>query len=445
MARRIAIAMLTGAVLLAEAPQASATARATDEYVRVKGTRFMLKGAPYYFVGANFWYGANLGIEKDEASNRRLERELDRLRALGVTNLRVMAATEGPDSEPWRISPAIQPEAGIYRDDLLRGLDRLLVEMHKRGMRAVVCLNNFWPWSGGMAQYLAWSGAGSIPYPPPQAGGSWDDYSLYTQQFYSTPTAVATANHFIETIIRRVNYYTGRHYSEDPTIMAWQLANEPRGVRNTHAFNAWIDKTAALIKRLDKNHLVTTGSEGETPWPASAGNDFVLNHSSTFIDYATAHVWVENWGIYDPKAAERTYDKAVEFMRHYLAEHMAKAEKLKKPLVLEEFGIARDERSYSHFAKTSYRDRYYREVFNAVYESARAGSALAGSNFWAWGGEGKPREAGGLWRTGDPFIGDPPHEQQGWYSIYAEDRSTHAVISEFAAKMNNVSINGLRP
>ena len=53
-------------------------------------------------------------------------------------------------------------------------------------MRAVVCLGNFWPWSGGMSQYLSWNGAGAIPYPPPAASGSWDVYQSYTEKFYST-------------------------------------------------------------------------------------------------------------------------------------------------------------------------------------------------------------------------------------------------------------------
>ena len=37
--------------------------------------------------------------------------------------------------------------------------------MGKRGMKAVVALNNFWEWSGGFEQYLEWAGAESTdPY-----------------------------------------------------------------------------------------------------------------------------------------------------------------------------------------------------------------------------------------------------------------------------------------
>ena len=40
---------------------------------------------------------------------------------------------------------------------------------------------------------------------------------------------------------------------------------------------------------------------------------------------------------------------------------------------------------------------------------------------WAWGGEGRPRSPGGYWAAGDDVIGDPPHEPQGWYSVFDAD------------------------
>ncbi|MFO1469586.1 MAG: hypothetical protein U1F27_00940 [Turneriella sp.] len=39
------------------------------------------------------------------------------------------------------------------------------------------------------------------------------------------------------------------------------------------------------------------------------------------------------------------------------------------------------------------------------------------------------------WRPGDPFIGDPPHEVQGWYSVFASDRTTLSVIAEYARQL----------
>jgi mannan endo-1,4-beta-mannosidase len=407
-------------------------------FVRVKDGHFERGGARYAYLGANFWYGMNLGAEGAAGDRARLVRELDRLNALGVTNLRIMAATEGPDSEPWRIAPAVQPAAGVYREDLLRGLDYLLDQMRARGMTAVVCLSNFWPWSGGMAQYLKWAGESSIPYPPPAEGGSWQTYSEYTAKFYSNERAVTTYLAFVRAVVTRVNAYSGVPYAEDPAIMSWQLANEPRGVGNTGAFNKWIERTAGFIKSLDRNHLVTTGSEGETPWPFFSGMDFVKNHSYDSIDYATAHIWAQNWGWFEPENAARTYAGAVKKMKEYFQDHLEKAARLGKPLVVEEFGLGRDLGSHDPSAPTSHRDSYYKEVFGQVLAAAQAGKPAAGVNFWAWSGEGLPLAPfGGYWKPGMPFTGDPPHETQGWYGVYAADRSTLEVIAEYARLLSN--------
>lgn len=393
------------------------------------------KERPQLFLGANLWYGMNLGSEGGGGGGggdrARLMRELDRLQGLGVTNLRVLAAGEGPDSEPWRIAPALQPSPGVYRQDVLGGLEFLLREMEKRGMQAVVYLNNFWPWSGGMAQYLSWAGAGPIPYPPPQPGGDWIAYQRYASKFYSDETAASLARAALARIVTR--------FARDPAILAWQLANEPRGRNNAAALGRWIEATAGFIKELDPAHLVTTGSEGDTPWHELDGLDFVANHSYKNIDYATAHIWAESWNWYDPKRAAETFDTAVTRMKAYLWDHIEKAKRLGKPLVIEEFGLARDDRSFDPASPTTYRDRYYAAVFGEILRAVKAGAPVAGVNFWAWAGEGRPRKPyGGFWKAGDPFTGDPPHEPQGWNGVYESDASTLKVISKFAREIGKL-------
>ncbi len=416
-----------------------AQAQIPKDFVKIDGTHFTLNGARYYFLGANYWYGMNLGSRKDPSTRARLLRELDKLQNLGITNLRILASTEGPESEPWRIIPVLQPKPKVYDSQILEGLDFLLAELKKRKMLAVVCLNNFWPWSGGMSQYLVWSGAAAIPYPPPQPGGSWSTYQSYTQNFYSNPKAVTLANEFVKMLLNRMNSVNKIRYKEDSTIMAWELANEPRGVRNTEAFNQWIESTSELIKSIDKNHLVTTGVEGETTWPSFNGMNFLKNHSYLNIDYTTIHIWAQNWSWYDPKNPQKTFPEAIEKMKNYFQEHVEKAKRLGKPLVVEEFGLARDGESYDPESTTFYRDQYYKVVFEEVYQSALTASPVSGVNFWAWAGEGRPEKPyGGYWKKGSTFIGDPPHERQGWYSVYSKDQSTIEVIQNYIKKISNV-------
>lgn len=424
-------------LLVAVASLVASCSEQKTEFVRVERTLFWIGDKPYHFLGTNFWYGINLASKGAGGDRERLKRELDDLQSMGVTNLRIVAGSEGPDSEPYRMVPALQTSPGVYNEDVLDGLDYLLAEMGNRNMRAVVCLTNFWNWSGGMGQYIVWSGrADSIPYPPPHPGGDWGRYQEFTAQFYSNPQAVGMLNDHITFIVGRKNNYTQQLYVDDPTIMSWQLCNEPRGINNQDDYRKWIESTSALIKELDKNHLVTTGSEGKTSSPYS-GTDPLKDHRFASIDYMTLHVWVQNWGIYNPALPDSSYEPSVFYALQYLDDHDKIARELGKPMVLEEFGISRDANSHDPGSSTTIRDQYYREVFSGVLAlSSNPQSPMAGSNFWAWAGEGRPAEPEAIWKAGDNFIGDPPHEAQGWYSVYDKDSTTIAVIREFAAKMN---------
>jgi mannan endo-1,4-beta-mannosidase len=409
------------------------------DFVSVKNNHFEINGHPYYYLGTNFWYGANLGGKREGGDIDRLIRELDRLRAMGITNLRIMGGSEGPDTEPYRMTPSLQFEPHMYNNNVFDGLDMLLDEMKKRNMRAVVCLNNFWNWSGGMAQYLVWAGAAdSIPYPPPHPGGDWGKFQDFVSQFYSNKKAVALFNDHVEFVLNRENSISGVRYKNDPTIMAWELANEPRGVKNVDAFLMWINNTAELIKKVDHNHLVTTGSEGKTSSPTS-GTDLAKDHASKNIDYATIHIWVQNWNIYDPQRADETYDSAVQYALDYIDDQARIAKEINKPLVLEEFGLSRDFDSHVPGSPVTVRDRYYTRIFDEIYKRASSDSGvISGVNFWAWGGEGRPAKPEGMWKPLDNFIGDPPHEAQGWYSVYDIDTTTNNIIKQYTEKMNSI-------
>jgi mannan endo-1,4-beta-mannosidase len=416
------------------APDQPVDADGRPEFVSVDGTRFLLDGLPYHFAGANVWYGMNLASTGPGGDRQRLDRELDLLRDLGITNLRVMAGSEGPDREPWRVVPALQTAPGVYDPQLLDGLDYLLAAAARRDLRLVLCLNNFWSWSGGMAQYVAWDCAESIPYPVGPEG-DWDAYQQFAARFYSSPGACSAFRRHITTMVQRVNSLTGIAYRDDPVIMAWELANEPRGMGNAEAFNAWIDETAAFIKSIDPNHLVTTGCEGYTPLPVANGLDFVANHDGPDIDYATVHIWPQNWGWYDPAQEEATHPGAVSQAVDYLQQHHRLARHLDKPLVLEEFGLARDKGSFDPASTTLHRDAFFTTMCGAVRASLMSGGPLAGANFWAWAGEGLPPRPGEHWQAGDPWTGDPPHESQGWYGVYHNDRSTLAALNTKAEEV----------
>ena len=418
----------------------SVPAAAGDGFVSASSAGFVLDGRPYHYIGANFWYAMNLGVDGPGGDRKRLARELDRLKALGVDNLRIVGISEGPDGAPWRMAPAAQNKPGELDETVMRGLDYALAEMGKRGQKAVIILNNFWPWSGGMAQYLAWDHRGPIPYPPPEPGGNWDRYQKFTAGFYDDAAATAWSRRAIKALVGRRNTVTKRPYAQDPAIMAWELANEPRGIDQADAMNKWIDETSRLIKSIDPRHLVTTGSEGDTTFPKENGMDFTRNHSFAGIDYATIHIWAQNWDWYDPARSTETYTSALGKMREYMRSHAERARAMGKPLVVEEFGLARDSGTYDPKAGTSIKDDYYSALFEEAYKLAAAGAPVAGVNFWAWAGEGRARQPGTPWKAGDSWIGDPPHEMQGWYSVYDADAGTKAVIERWAKRFSALGL-----
>ena len=409
-----------------------------QDFIKVKGTQFEVGEKPYYFIGANFWAGMNLGSLGKNGNRERLLRELDKMQSIGINNVRIMALTEGPDTEPYRIIPS-NNNKGILNEDLLVGLDFLLNEMKKRNMYAVVCLSNFWPWSGGFAQYQKWArDIANIDYPMDTTKAQdWDLYMKNTAKFYSSPKAIDLYKTSIAKIINRQNTITNIDYKSDATIMSWELCNEPRGMNNVKDYLTWIETSAAYIKQLDGNHLVTVGSEGLDEYAATNGTPFIATHSSKNIDYTCVHLWVQNWGWYNAKNHQATYDSALKKATNYLANHIALAQQLNKPFVLEEFGIGRDNASYDVNSSVKVRDNYYEFIFNEIYQYAKQHKA-AGANFWAWAGEGKPRKSACWWKAGDDFTGDPPHELQGWYSVYDKDISTQKVIEKFAGLMKKM-------
>ncbi|MDP9036930.1 MAG: cellulase family glycosylhydrolase [Myxococcota bacterium] len=386
-------------------------------FITRKGLTFDDGGKRYVFVGTNFWPGMNLGVAS-VGDPARLVRELDRLKMLGITNVRLLASSQGPDTEPYRVMPALVTQPGTYNEEVFRGLDRLLDELAKRGMRAVMVLNNYWEWSGGMAQYVSWANKSKIPYRL-APGGNYATFVMYVDGFYGCSACQTEYRANVAAIVHRVNTLNGRMYRDDPVIFSWQLANEPRDYPPN-----WINDTAQYVKSIDPNHLVSVGSEGT--WAA----DFVTTHQSPFVDYTTCHIWVENWGKYDPNDASGTsLASATAFATGYLRANEMAARQLGKPLVLEEFGLARDGWSaggkFDPAATVTHRDAYYQSLYEVVIASLGSGQgALAGDSFWAWGGEARPPSR---------WAGDPPHETSGWYSVYDADRSTTALIASHAS------------
>lgn len=411
---------------------------AQTPFVRVEGKRFFNDRRPYYFIGTNYWYGSLLGLEKDRRRGvERLCRELDFLKANGVNNLRLMAGAEGAGliNGVERVGPPLQPEQGKFDEKILEGLDLVLYEMGNRDMKAVIFLSNNWEWSGGFQQYLIWNGL--VEEDRKTRRLEWDELRDVVSRFYGCGPCKKAYYEQVKFIIGRTNKYTKKRYADDPAIMAWELANEPRPMRPAanEAYKKWVAEAAALIKSMDKNHLVTLGHEGRI------GTEdmklFEEIHSDPNVDYLTIHIWAKNWRWFEGEKLAEGFPLVLEKAEAYIKEHTAVAEKLEKPLVIEEFGLPRDGHSFDPASTTKFRDEYFARIFSFLAASARSGGPLAGANFWAFGGRARPVKDQVFWKKGDEYMGDPPMEEQGLNTVFDSDKTTWTVIKKYAEKMKN--------
>ena len=217
-------------------------------------------------------------------------------------------------------------------------------------MKAVIYLANFWEWSGGIMTYLYWTNGGHYinmndPAHP------WPEFPDMSSEFYGNPPAVA----MLTTMSARwsadatASPASLRRRSGDPVVAARQRTAAWRqrrgGSRHMPAYLDWIDGTARLIKSIDPNHMVSTGSEGTQGCIESDQCAFDA-HASPDIDYMTAHIWPQNWSWADPKDLAGTWPTVERNTRAYFARQVAIARRLGKPLVVEEFGFPRDDGSF---------------------------------------------------------------------------------------------------
>lgn len=402
-------------------------------FIKAKGNQFIKNNQSYHFIGTNFWYGAHLAA-KQSGDRSRLLKELDTLKAHGITNLRIMAGSEGADHSPYNMPISMQPKLGFYNEDILEGLDFLIAEMQKRDMQAVLCLSNFWYWSGGLSQYLSWAIGEKIPYP--NDTNDWEKYMRFTAKFYTNEAAIDAYRNHIETIITRVNTVTHTSYSEESTIMSWELANEPYAIQNQEEYLNWIESSSALIKQLAPNQLVTIGGEGNTPFPWFTNNNSLSDYKFENLDYITIHIWIQNWEWYNPNKHDKTYEDALKKAKNYINEHLSIASTFNKPMVLEEFGISRDNLEYTNQSSVNHRNTYFKDIFDMLLENIENKTNFVGCNFWAWGGFGKVSTPGDVSNNHMEFIGDPAHEPQGWYSVFESDQTTLKLIKEYNSKLN---------
>jgi mannan endo-1,4-beta-mannosidase len=283
------------------------------EFVRRTGSELALGDDAFRFAGANCYYLMVFAADVD--LRPRVDEVLDTAVGLGLSVIRTWAFANG---EQWN---ALQPRPGQYEERVLRGLDYVLEGARRRGLRLTLALTNFWPDYGGMDQYVRWS---------PTATRRCD--------FYGDARCRAMYADHIRRLTGRVNHLSGTAYRDDPTIMAWELANEPRCPDDLSGMTlaSWLKWAGGLLRDYAPKQLVSTGSEGffaqteprSNPWRWRAGQgcDFAWHHELDVIDIASAHIYPDHW-----------YLDRVGCLQ-WIDDHLRTAEAIEKPVVFGEYG-----------------------------------------------------------------------------------------------------------
>ncbi len=293
----------------------SSSALSLPGMVSVKDGDFLADGQSIHFAGTNCYY--LMVFAADPALRPQVDEVLEESAAMGLTVIRTWAFNDGTG---WN---ALQTAPGVYDETVFQGLDYVLDRCDRLGLRVVLPLVNNWVDYGGMDQYVAWSST-----------------AAYHDAFYTDSDCRTWYLNHAAAVINRVNTVNGRLYRDDPTVFAWELANEPRcpSDRSGTTLATWIADMSASIRALDPNHLITSGVEGfyddpSGPWYLNGweGVDFVRDHQAPDIDYAVAHSWPDNWGL--------GFSAVMALVSRQIGDA---AGVLGKPFVLEEFGKARD-------------------------------------------------------------------------------------------------------
>lgn len=323
---------------------------------------FVLAGQPFCFVGANSYspiYEAKPAVDELFDAARALDLKVLRIWGMlergsldgSVPNADGAGHKQGVYFQYWdheRARPA-------YNDgpDGLERLDYALAAAAARDLKLIVVLLNNWRDFGGVDQYLMWYGRARH------------------HEFFTAPETRAAYRAWLEHVITRKNSVNSRLYRDDPTILAWELANEPRCTNgrdfdaksgwDADTLTAWAREMSEYVKSLDSHHLVSVGDEGflarggeHWAYRASDGVDHAALTALPHVDFGTFHLYPEAWGVSES------------FSERWIQDHVELARRLGKPTILEEFGLEAS-------AGSERRERAYRRWNDVLLE--RGGNA----------------------------------------------------------------------
>ncbi|BCJ77877.1 hypothetical protein CS0771_74210 [Catellatospora sp. IY07-71] len=290
-----ALAAVTATLALALPFVGSPAAQAADprdSFVTRCGIRFCLDGKPFYFAGTNtydvFTFGYDWLPGEQYVDKAKIDAHMTRLQNDQVSVLRLWMFSH----EDWM---GFEAAEGVYTEEAFILFDYVIKSAREHNIRLIPVFENFWEAYGGIDKRLAWEG---LP------GGYANRWRFFNKT--ACPGCFTQYKNYVTKALSRTNSFTGVAWKNDPTILAWELMNEPRYPDATPNENttgttlrAWVDEMGALVKSLDPNHLLGTGQEGQETkygYGGDSGGPWTYIQSSPYIDFTSGHMYpTEGW------------------------------------------------------------------------------------------------------------------------------------------------------
>ena len=368
MSRNSAVALLLalGCALTVTAGGASAATTTANGFVQRHGSELRLDGKKFRFAGSSNYYlmyKSRLMVDDvlqdaDDAGFRvlRIWGSLD-IGDPAVPSTSIRGPSDGVYFQYW--DPAAQAPAYNDGPDGLQRLDYVIAQAGRLGLKLVIPFVNNWNDFGGMDQYVRWRDL-STP----------DTQTWFHDSFYTDPVIKQWYRNWIAHVLNRTNTITGVKYKDDPTVMTWELGNEPRCLSagaygrspdcTTSTLTRWADEMSTYIKSVDRNHLVSVGDEGfyclpnPTHWTEGCGEgvDTVAFTRLRNIDVMSFHMYPDYWGT------------DVAWGVEWIKSHFKAARQIGKPAMLGEFGLQ----------DKSLRNPNYKLWLDTVFQTGGAGA-----------------------------------------------------------------------
>ena len=210
-------------------------------------------GRRFFPIGVNYLPCYLCGNHFEDYRPEYINADLDHIRRIGLDCVRVAVFWKG-----------FEPAQGLFNKKFLHNFETFVAECKKRGIFVIPVF-----------LIGTWTGMYDAPY--------WHPPGMYQGKMLELE-----AIHVAEFV---------RHFADEPTILAWDLSDEPwylesipplpprtavpASLSRRDIATNWIARLAGAIRKVDSNHLITLGFD---PEPVRADTGFALEEAAQHLD-----------------------------------------------------------------------------------------------------------------------------------------------------------------